>query len=220
MRRAFCLRNGVMLCGLFLTPLSLACSHATPRAREIRIESEDRGWASSPNRNSLNRSSLTVSRRGNEYWAGNRQIPADEVNSLVSAVLAPPIETLSLRSLGVTDDWLHKLATEELARYEKERGKLTAGEEGLFLAGFHDRQLVRSSIVGIPPTDTSANVQVTVLFDCGAPLLVTSSSQDGFMVPWVISRSGRNQTTFNADISRAIARIVPEDFMNRNRLDD
>ena len=40
------------------------------------------------------------------------------------------------------------------------------------------------------------------------------------MLPWKLNLNGSEETTYNADISRALATLMPAGRLNRNRLND
>ena len=43
-------------------------------------------------------------------------------------------------------------------------------------------------------------------------------NQPAFMLPWTPSTDGRKTRTYNADISRAVAKLLPEGALNKDRL--
>jgi hypothetical protein len=67
-------------------------------------------------------------------------------------------------------------------------------------------------------TDVYQRVEVELLFDGGEVWSASSDSQYGFMIPWEV-RAGKSAfTTFNADISRSVANLLPLKSVNRDRL--
>jgi len=63
-------------------------------------------------------------------------------------------------------------------------------------------------------------MRVTVAFANGQRWVAASDSYYPFMLPWTVNLSGKEQTTYNADISRGIAALMPNGSLNCNRLND
>src|SRR5436190_22805190 len=67
-------------------------------------------------------------------------------------------------------------------------------------------------------SDDYPSIRVTVVFANDKRWVASSDSYYPFMLPWGVSLNGTEQTTYNADISRAIAALMPNRSLNRNRL--
>ena len=65
-------------------------------------------------------------------------------------------------------------------------------------------------------TDDYPGIRVEVTFQDGSKLAAFTHSYYVFMLPWSIGEE--NNRTFNADISRALASLLPEKTVNRERL--
>jgi hypothetical protein len=61
------------------------------------------------------------------------------------------------------------------------------------------------------------SVKVSVSFEDFTSVEAKSNSRFPFMLPWRVSRSG-SELAYNADISRAVAALMPEKATNRSRL--
>src|SRR5262249_11421326 len=66
--------------------------------------------------------------------------------------------------------------------------------------------------------DDYPQLTVTVAMKDGGRWVCSSDSYYPFMLPWRVNRGGDEESTYNADISRAIAALMPQNSLNRNRL--
>jgi hypothetical protein len=67
-------------------------------------------------------------------------------------------------------------------------------------------------------TDDYPSVHVRLTFEDGSDATVSSNSQQPFMLPWKIELGDATHITFNANISRALAAMLPEKTVNRTRI--
>jgi hypothetical protein len=68
-------------------------------------------------------------------------------------------------------------------------------------------------------TDDDPSVTIEILKNGETVWQLESSSQSKlFMLPWVIKAPRKSFTTYNADVSRAVAKLLPETFVNRDRM--
>jgi hypothetical protein len=68
--------------------------------------------------------------------------------------------------------------------------------------------------------DDYPQLTVTVALKDGGRWVCSSDSYYPFMLPWKVNRGHEEETTYNADISRALAALMPQGSVNRNRLSD
>ena len=202
---------------VFLTvALLLSGCNSKLAIRQINVTSSQRGWIS---RNS----SLTVVKRAKAYWASGQEIPAAVVNELGCAALATKVERPDQQNLGITEPWLDKLATQALTTFENDRHvQLTQLDRNRFIATFQNRRLIQESLETalLLHTDDLPEMRVDLMFENGEHVQLYSRSQYSFMLPWTVKRNGKYTYTYDAGIARAIARIVPPQFVNSQRLND
>jgi hypothetical protein len=207
---------------LFLSLLvALFCSCVrSPAVRQIEITSS---WTNSRWTTRSIKISLIIVRRSDGYWADDRKIPEAAVRDLVSAVMAHPVIRPDLNNLGMTRKWLDETASEALRNFENERKvQLTKRDQERFLATFGNRQVIRQALetAFIRHKDDFPAMDVNLVLESSERIRVSSRSQYSYMLPWVVTRNGSYVQTYNADIGRAIARIVPSRFLNSERLDN
>ncbi|HLW84257.1 MAG TPA: hypothetical protein VKR60_03520 [Candidatus Sulfotelmatobacter sp.] len=171
---------------------------------------------------------LVIHRQGEVYLRDDHAVDASLVAALAKALSAPAKPEPSLDDLGVTPAWL-KANASAVAKHFAETRVTNNGP-------VHERML--ESTFADPVT---VNKVVPSLFDkrhyscadCGRPILLvkvavnfedfttleaSSSSRFPFMLPWRLAGTATDTTAFNADISRAIAALMPEKSTNRARL--
>ena len=96
--------------------------------------------------------------------------------------------------------------------------KMTASQEKLFQKSFTNLNLVANVLPSLYRRDNIrlfAFCKVEIVFNDGSKLSAESYSYSVFMLPW--SMKGR-RFTYNADISRAIAALLPAESVNKSTL--
>jgi hypothetical protein len=149
-------------------------------------------------------------------------VNTSDVSALIRALDAPKMAAPTLLNLGITHAWLEQHAE----KASKNLGTLGESnderQQQFFRDSFTDISLITRLIphvVNANWTDDGVWVQVTVEFSSGEVWTAESSSQPVFMLPWKTMVRGQGKSTYNSDISRAIARLLPESAVNRDRLE-
>jgi hypothetical protein len=73
--------------------------------------------------------------------------------------------------------------------------------------------------VGSNWTDDPVWVHVVVRFVDGRTIQAETTNQPPFMLPWTLEAGGKKARTFNADISRAVSKLLPNGSINKERLE-
>ena len=148
-------------------------------------------------------------------------VAAQDVLDLVRALTAPPINTPSLSNLGINQSWLEEQAG-EAAKHFGSLGEPNDQRQQAFLReSFTDLALIRKAIpraVRSSWTDDPVWVHVIVRFVNGKTIEAETRNQPAFMLPWTCERDGNKIQTFNADISRSVAKLLPDGAVNKGRL--
>jgi hypothetical protein len=55
-------------------------------------------------------------------------------------------------------------------------------------------------------------------FEDGSIAIVSSNSQQPFMLPWKVELGRATYITYNANVSRALAALMPKKTVNRSRI--
>jgi hypothetical protein len=124
-----------------------------------------------------------------------------------------------MTNLGITQEWLaSKFESQRLPERIRRADKATASQEKLFRKSFTDLNLVANVLPDLfiyLITDTLLFCKVEIVFDDGSTLSAESYSFYDFMLPWSIKG---DRLTYNADISRAIAALLPDESANKSTL--
>ena len=149
---------------------------------------------------------VVVQRKGDKFLSNGQPVSVVQVQSLVEALSAAPMTRLDLKNLGITDEWLAAKVESQQPR-NVPQSQLTASQK--FFITFTLIDSVLPNLLTPQMSDYSAYCSVEIVFDDGSKLSVESDSYSVvFMLPW--STNGRRGTyTYNADISRAIAALLP-----------
>jgi len=181
-----------------------------PTLREITIESR---WGGLGDSQTLN---LVIESRKGVTYLGKDAVNPKLGDALLSSLSSPPLPTPTLSNLGVTSDWLEQNA----ADFPQEGAP---NQKALFRQNFTDTKSVDHLLpfaFQFTRWDDYPQLTVTVAFTSGRRWSCSSDSYYPFMLPWKVNLNGREQTTYNADISRALAALMPIGSLNRNRLTD
>jgi hypothetical protein len=174
-----------------------ACSATEPPPQRVTIVTQQGPWR-------FEESQLDMVRRDDGYTTGYQRFESALVEALLRAALAPVEPVLKPRRLLPVP----ALAPEEL--------------DELALEGRVDPRrrpsaLLRAVYQGkVFDDDPSARIEIT-RFD-GTRLTISSQAQHPLMLPWSVTRDGATATTWNPDISQALERLLPDGFLQRDRL--
>ena len=149
-------------------------------------------------------------REGGKLLSKDRPVSVALVQSLVDALSAAPMVPDS-KNLGITDEWL-------AAKIESLRPRnVTATQKSFITLTLIDSALP-NLLTPVQTFDYDVSCGVEIVFGDGSKLSAeTTSYSVAFMLPW--SMNGRRGIyTYNADISRAIAALLPAESPNKATL--
>ena len=165
---------------------------------------------------------FVITRKTGAYLADGVQVPDELIANLLSAIDAPVIAKTNLANLGITQEWLDANAENAMKEYAEDYfSRAAKNQQALYFSSFKDPKLIERILPDIfdsRHSDDYPIVEVEITETNGRVIKVSSDAQPVFMVPWVISGSGRKQKTYNANIGRAIASLMPDKFANKGRL--
>ena len=148
-------------------------------------------------------------------------VPTSNVMALVTAVASPALLKPELSNLGISSAWLAERAP-NAARTVGSLGEPNdVRQQEFFRRSFTDLNLIGTllpRIMGASWTDDPIWVRVKIQFADGRTWTAETRNQPSFMLPWTVQRDGESFQTFNADISRAVATLLPKGAVNRERL--
>jgi hypothetical protein len=196
--------------------LARACSFAEAQKIVKRVVIQSAAGGLGGGSNTL----VVIQRKGGKFLSDARPVSAVQVQSLVAALSAAPLTELNMTSLSITDEWL---ASKVDSQWSSVRARATeTSQEKLFRKSFTNLNLVAHVLPSVLPSllapdisDYSAFCKVEVVFNDSSKLSAESYSYSAFMLPW----SMKGRFTFNADISRAIAALLPADSVNKSTLE-
>ncbi len=167
-------------------------------------------------------SELTIMKQGSKFRLGQRIIDAQLLGSFLTALREPDIPEIDLSNLGITQEWLIRNHEGPLSQYQGGPEVRARNQQALYRARFEDPAYISPLLSRIYKsgfhTDDYPSVQVLLTFEDGSDASLSSHSQQPFMLPWKIERNGATHVTFNANISRALAAMLPKKTVNRPRI--
>ena len=156
---------------------------------------------------------VVIDAKGTGFTLRGQAVEARLVSAVVSALISAVVPEPTLSSLGITETWLKT----NLAAHRQDPDA-TASQRRLFESAFTNPEHVAKVLPGLfrfSRTDDYPGVSIEVLFEDGSKVSAESSSNYPFMLPWKV---GGGVDTYNSDISRAIAALLPPDTVNKERL--
>jgi hypothetical protein len=156
-----------------------------------------------------------IQKKESKFLSNGRPVSAVLVQSLVNALSAPPLTGMDMTNLGITQEWLAANVESQWSLIRSRATETTASQETLFQKSFTDFNLVKDLLTYILLSeifDYSAYCKVEIFFNHGSKLSAETYSYSVFMLPWKIE--GRS-FTFNADIARAVAALLPDESANK-----
>lgn len=168
-------------------------------------------------------SHIQIKREGDAYKTSEgAMLPSARVEAFVNAISASSIEKPDLENLGVTVDWLKRNAEKAIGeQFNGNRsGEPVPTELTLCISTFQNPDLIRPYVLSQFSgchTDDYPSIEIEVKTTTGG-IVVKSTSQHQFMLPWEIKKVGKQSKTLDARISRALFALLPEKFVNRDRL--
>jgi hypothetical protein len=207
--------NVIGFAATLFTSVSLvpALGQSVVQAQLITISSTHDGWGHTE-------ANLAISRDGDHYVANHRTVPAKVVQDFLDAVTEPLIAKPDPVNMGITDRWLlehTEEAGDDALIFNYRDG--SPDQKDIFRKAFVDHDTIQPRLETVfegNHTDDYPQITIKIQFDDRTTRTVSSDSQNPFMVPWSVDGAGSK--TFNVHISRALMELLPEGFVNRERL--
>ncbi len=204
---------------LFSLTLLLALSlpgladDAQKTVRQIEIKSHWGGLGT------LQNVELLVRKEKGLFFLDGKRINEVLVEALVAALNEPAIVEPELENLGITPAWLKANAISATLKGAGNFAGAAPNQKELFINSFGNPVVIELVVAGMfkfMRSDDYPSVVVTITFDDGSKISAESHRWYEFMLPWKLTR--HEETTYNANISRAVAALMPKKTTNRERL--
>jgi hypothetical protein len=170
---------------------------------------------------------FTIHKEGQTFHLNDQVIDATLIENLIKALSAPVNPEFHLDDLGITPAWLKANAA-----------AVAQSSSGTLINGAHpDQARLEKAFADPAVTDAivpelfdrrhyscadcrrfTGSVKITITFEDGTSLEAWSGSEFPFMLPWTVRGNSTGSSAFNADISRALVALLPEQAANRSRL--
>jgi hypothetical protein len=162
------------------------------------------------------------------YNLGNAVVDAGLVAAVVNALRAPANPEPKREDLGFTREWL-KASASSLGQNFAATVYHPGGHhihQSDFESAFTDPAVVDKAIPRMFQRHMCVDcdrftefVEISVRFENGTRIVARAVSESPYMLPWHLQIDGKDVVAYNADISRALAALMPEDSTNRSRLE-
>jgi len=186
--------------------------------KQIVIESRWRGMGEPAD------STLVVQNRNGSLYLEDKQIESGKIDDLLAALKAAALPAPQVTNLGITADWLRQNVKPvpkqgEAAKYYEG----APNQRALYENTFSDLGIIQKllpSLFDFWKSDDYPELMLTVTFADGQKWTAISDSYFPLMLPWTVDLNGQKRKTYNADISRALASLMPDGSLNLERLND
>jgi hypothetical protein len=209
--------NAALTAILLCLSLSTCAAPAQSRSvNRIRIVSNWTGLGPSA------REELIVMRNAGDYLADGKKVPDESIANLLAAIDAPAVAKPDPANLGITQEWLDANAEKAFREYAGEYPtREDKNKQARYFSSFKDLKFIERILPGLFNsfhTDDYPTVEIEIMESDRGLIKVSSKAQQMFMLPWIINSSEGELKTYNADIARAIANLMPDNFTNKERL--
>jgi hypothetical protein len=188
-----------------------AFTHAQTSVQQIEIKS---GWGGLGTPQSAH---LIIKRNNGEYRLGGKRIDPKLIERLIAALAAPPVPKADPSNLGINPAWCKQNAVTVGENTGAEYREGAPNQKQLFIEAFNDPAVVAQvvkNLFSFTRFDDNPGASVKVTYGDGKTILAKTHSYYVFMLPWQIDGG----ETYNAQVSRAVASLMPKDTVNKERL--
>lgn len=200
-------------------------AYATDAAiRQIEIKSSWVGLGTP------HKTELVIRSENGGYRLGTIKIDSASVELLRASIRQQMQIKPTLESLGLTGEWLEN-AAEKLEREAEHNdgsdstlyklGHGSADQKRIFRLSYTDpsfMEKVLPELFRCCHTDDYPNVEVTIHYADGSRTILSSHSQNEFLLPWKMELGNTTVETFNKNISIVLAIMMPQNATNRERI--
>lgn len=143
-------------------------------------------------------------------------VDAALIEALRIALTEPALARPNLKNLGLTSDWLQGYSWLAL---HNQLG--TSAPRQVAARAFSNPAVLQRVVQRMfngQPHDLIVEVEsvrFTVAFDDDSEITGDGAGPFPFMLPWSLTRNGKEKDTYNANISRALAALMPPETTNR-----
>jgi hypothetical protein len=209
--------TGKLFLTVFLCLLPVAVRGQEPEVTQITIESAQGGLSTNPRMFSIQ------TRKGFVHLSGE-EIDAKKAHALIVALRAPALNAPQATNLGVTAEWLRQNVKSFPSRSRAvEYAGAAPNQRELYDRTFCDLGIISDLLpeaFKFWRSDDYPRMKLTLELVGGGEWDAISTSYYPFMLPWRVSGQRKQRKTYNADISRALAALMPDGSLDRNRLSD
>jgi hypothetical protein len=166
---------------------------------------------------------IVIQHKPDGFYLHRKHIDQKLIEGLIAAINEPVLAKPELHNLGITQDWLDANAERAGMDYDPRRFReASQNQKALFTSTFKNPTVISnvlsSIFFGSVKVDDYPFIKVLITERTGKTTSVSSNGQFLLMLPWKNEEIGQSVETYNANISYAIASLLPENFLNKRRL--
>lgn len=174
-----------------------------------------------------------IQRQANAYVTGDGVVVEPrKIAALASALRRPVRKKINAVDFGFTSAWLRAYATRAFTEYLNSddgngEGFYTKDQRAFYIHSFSDQGLVEKALdryYRLPKwLDDFVQVEVSIHFESGREVTISSDQQRPVMLPWTVTQNGSTSVTYDPTFSEAIQGLAPKSafrsVLREDRLD-
>jgi hypothetical protein len=200
-----------------------AALHAQPDSQVARIVIR----AAFTGISKTTKETTSIERAKNGFRRDHKDIDSHLVDDFMNAVTAPALAAPDLQNLGLGGADNSRLADKAWPDSDFSHTWVCTGEKrftppesarSLFFQAFTDERALKRAVgrsFAVTGVDFYPSFEIAITHANRRMTRVYSTSYSAYMLPWHIERDGQRLVTDNADISRALAALLPEHALIR-----
>ena len=175
----------------------------------------------------LKENELTIKHKPNGYYANGNKISTLLIENLIKVIFEPKVVELNLNDWGITQTWLNNNVNPDFTGFYYGADEPSSTQKELYINSFTDLRIMKRVLGRYYQNYSSMNddypeVSLIITGTNGEEIRIFSDFQGPFMIPWQISSLvkyvSKTIKTYNIRVSKAIAAILPNDFLNLTRI--
>ena len=159
------------------------------------------------------RTELVIHGGGGTYRPSDDRVDPASIENLVAALRQPAVLKPDAGDLGIDQAWLDANAIPAALKNSGDFLEAAPNQQALYRRAFTDLNIIQKvvpSLYDYIKFDDYPSARIVVTFQDGSSVCATTRSYYLLMLPWEVVSGDHTDRTYNADLSRAVAALLPK----------
>jgi hypothetical protein len=155
----------------------------------------------------------------------DHSIPTEKIDRFIQSLTAPPKTSLDISQFGINEEWLRSIATNATEKWlDPTKGYyfiLKSRQQNLIEKLSNVENANRKIFLNYSYSvvyDDQPELEAVITYSDGQTINLSSKSQHEFMIPWKIKANNKQHTTYDIRVSKALDMLLPEKFLEKERI--